>query len=115
MKILGRDPAVFFGLTAAIVQLISATATNSDSPTQGIVNAVIVALAGFLTAWKVSAEAGFAALAGLVKAVVALALAFGAHLNPELQSAIMVAVTALGAFFTRTQVTAPVTAEQASQ
>ena len=107
MRLFGREPAVVLGLVAALVQLLSATLFDWTVDQQGVINAVAVALAGFLTAWAVSAEAGFAALAGLVKAVIALALAFGLALSPDLQSSLMVVVSAIGAFWVRTQVVAP--------
>ena len=108
MKILGREPAVFFGLVAAVIQLLSVTLIHWDIDTQGVINAVVVALAGFLTAWAVSAEATFAALTGLLKASFALMLAFGLHVDPNLQTAVMVAVTAVGAFWVRAHVDAAI-------
>jgi hypothetical protein len=112
MTIFGREPAVILGLVAAVVQLVSATAFPLTPDQQGVINAVAVALAGVITAFAVSTDAGFAAVAGLVKAVIALALAFGLDLSPDLQSAIMVVVTAIGAFFVRTQVSAKVPARR---
>ena len=104
MKLFGREPAVIFGLIAALIQMLSVAVTHWDPATQGVINAVIVAVAGFLTAWKVSVDAGLAALTGLVQAVIALALAFGIHLSADWQSTIMVLVSAIGAFVVRTQV-----------
>lgn len=109
MKILGREPAVFFALVAAAIQLLSVTVTHWDPETQGVINAVVVALAGFLTAWKVATETAFAALAGLIKAVFALMLAFGLHVDSPTQTAVMVLVTAIGAWVVRSQADAPVT------
>lgn len=111
-KIFGREPAVVLGLVAALVQLLSATFMDWSVDQQGYINAAAVAVAGLITAWAVSEEALFAALSGVVKAVIALALAFGLALSPDLQSSIMVAVTAIGAFFVRTQVTASVAASE---
>lgn len=106
MRLLNREPAVILGLVAALVQLLSATLMDWTVDQQGIINGTAMAVVGFLTALSVSEDAAFAALAGLVKAVIALALAFGLALDPNLQSSIMVLVTALGAFWVRTQVVA---------
>jgi len=108
VKILGREPAVFFGLVAAVIQLLSVTVTHWDTDTQGVINAVVVAVCGFLTAWAVSAEATFAALTGLLKAAFALMLAFGLHVDAPTQTAVMVAVTAVGAFWVRSHVDAAI-------
>lgn len=110
MLIFGREPAVILGLVAAVVQLLSATLMDWSIEQQGYINAVAVALAGVLTAWAISEEAVFAALSGVVSAVIALMLAFGLALSPDLQSSIMVAVSAIGAFWVRTQVVAKVPA-----
>lgn len=103
-----RNPVGILGLVAALVQLLSATCMDWSTVQQGMINATAVALAGFISAGSVSRDAAFASLAGLVKAVIALALAFNLGLSPDLQSALMIAVTAIGAFFVRTQVTASV-------
>ena len=110
MLVFGREPAVVLGLFAACVQLLSATLMDWSVAQQGYINAVAVALAGVLTAWAVSEEAIIAALSGVAAAVVALALSFGLALSPDLQAAIAVMVTMLGAFWTRTQVVARVPA-----
>ena len=113
MKILGREPAVFFALIAAAIQLLSVTVTHWDPETQGVINAVVVALAGFFTALSLATEKAFAALAGLIKAVFALMLAFGLHVDAPTQTAVMVLVTAVGAFIVRQNADAPVTKEGA--
>jgi nicotinamide riboside transporter PnuC len=107
MLIFGREPAQVLALFAAIVQLGSATIFHLTSEQQGVLNAAAVAVVGLITAAAVSADKAAAALSGLVQAVLAAALAFGAHLTPELQSSIMVFVSAGVAFWLRTQVTAP--------
>jgi len=112
-KILGREPAVILGLVAAIVQLLSATLMNWSVEEQGYINAAAAAIAGLIVAWAVSQEAVFAALSGVVSALIALALAFGLALSPDLQSSLMVLVSAIGAYVVRTQVVAPVAASEA--
>lgn len=106
-RLFGREPAVILGLLTALTQLLSALFMDWTPEQQGVANVVAVSVAGFLTALAVSSEAALAALAGLVKAVIAAALAFNLGLDPSLQSAIMVFVTALGAFVVRALVVAP--------
>ncbi len=107
MRIL-REPAQILGLIAAIIQLGSATVLHLTIGQQGVLNAVAVALLGFITAALVSAEKAAAAASGLVQAAIACALAFGFALTPDTQSSVMVFVSAVTAFWLRTQVVAPV-------
>lgn len=107
MRILGREPAVFWGLVATLLQSV-ALLLPLTSEAQGAVNAATLALAGFLTAAMVSVDAALPALVGLLKAVFALLLAFGTSVPEPTQVGILAIVTALGAFFVRTNVTAKV-------
>lgn len=102
-----REPAQLLALVASVIQLLSATILPLSIEQQGLLNALAVAIAGFVTAALVSAEKAAPAVAGVVQAVLACALAFGAALSPELQSSVMAFVTAGVAFWLRTQVTAP--------
>lgn len=106
MKLFGRDPALFLGITASVLQLITLF-FHLSVEWQGAANGLIVAIVGFVLAAKVSEEAGAAALIGIGKAAIAVALAFGAHMAPELQASVMAILTTLVSFYTRTQVTAP--------
>lgn len=105
----GREPAVFWGLVATLLQAV-ALLLPINAVAQGAVNAATVALAGFLTAAMVSVDAALPALVGLLKAVFALLLAFGTHVPEPTQVGILAVVTALGAFFVRQQVTSKVDA-----
>jgi hypothetical protein len=105
--ILGREPAVLWGLVATLLQAI-ALLLPFNSGVQGAINAGTLALAGFLTAAMVSVDAALPALLGLLKAVFALVLAFGGNLSEPTQVGILAIVTALGAFFVRQNVTAKV-------
>jgi hypothetical protein len=106
----GREPAQWLGLISAAIALISSTAFEMTIQQQGVLNAVAVAIVGFVTAMAVSGEKAAPLVAGLVQAVLACALAFGLALSPELQGSI-VAFTAAGvAWYLRTQVVAPVAA-----
>lgn len=110
----GREPAQWLGLISATIALISSTAFEMSIAQQGVLNAVAVAIVGFVTAMAVSGEKAAPLVAGLVQAVLACALAFGLSLAPELQGSI-VAFTAAGvAFYLRTQVVAPVAASEAA-
>lgn len=105
--IFGREPAVFWGLVAVLIQSLALLLPIS-AQVQGAINAGSLALAGFLTAAMVSVDAALPALVGLLKAVFALVLAFGVHLPEPTQVGILAVVTALGAFFVRQQVVAKV-------
>lgn len=110
LKILGREPAVFWAMVATVLQALSLFLPLTESQ-QGLVNAVLVAAAGFATAAAVSVDATLPALTGLIKAVFAVVLGFGLNVPDTMQVAVMAVVTAVGAFFVRQQVDAPVTRE----
>lgn len=103
-----REPAQLLALVAAAIQLLSSTLIPLSAEQQGVLNALAVAVAGFVTAALVSGEKAAPAFAGVVQAVLACALAFGFALTPELQGSIMAFVTAGVGWFIRTQVVAPV-------
>lgn len=108
MKIFGRDPVVFSNLVAVFIALVSSFVFHWDSAVQGVVNAAALAVAAVVVWWKVSYEKGLAALVGASKALMALALAFGAHLTGEQQSTLLAFVAMAVAFWLRGQVSAPV-------
>lgn len=106
-QVYGREPAVFFAMLATLLQ--GATLFFNLAPdVQGYVNAVLLAGAGFATAATVSVEKALPALVGLIKAGFALVLALGIQLPDTTQVAVLTVVTALGAFFVRQNVVAPV-------
>jgi len=107
MTIFNREPAQWLGLIAAAVQLLSALFFPLTIEQQGTLNAVAVAVFGILTAMAVSGEKAAPLVGGLLQAILACALAFGAHFSPEMQSSAMAFVTTAIALFMRTQVTAP--------
>lgn len=110
MKVFGRDPAVFYALVASFIQFFSALILPLSTDQQGTLNAVVVLVTGAILAWKVSHEGGLAFLSGIAKALFALALAFGAHLSPEIQSSALVFINMAVAFWVRGQVSAPIDA-----
>jgi hypothetical protein len=106
--ILGREPAVFWAMVATLAQAVLLLIPGVDVEVQGAANAVILAVAGFLTAAWVSVDAALPALTGLIKAVFALILAFGVNLPESTQVGILAVVAGVFAFFERQNVTAKV-------
>lgn len=74
---------------------------------QGALNAVIVLVIGALSAWAVDGERAAPFMAGVVQAVLAVAVSFGAHLSASTQASIMAFVAAAIAVWLRSIVTAP--------
>jgi hypothetical protein len=107
MKIAGREPAVFFGMVASVLMAL-ALLLHLNTDVQSLVNAAILALSGLAAASFVSLDAALPALVGLLKAVFALIVGLGGHLPDNTQVAILAVVTAVAAFWVRTQVTAKV-------
>jgi hypothetical protein len=107
MTFLGRDPAVAWSMIGSVLMALVALLLPFDVELQGVANAVILAFAGFATAVMVQRDAALPALLGLLKAVFALLLALGMHLPDTTQVAILALVSAVAAFFVRTQVVAP--------
>lgn len=104
--LLGREPAQWLGLLSAAVALFSSLVLPLDVGQQGALIAVATAVFGIAGALAVSAEKAAPLVAGLVQSVIALALAFGLALPPEVQGSVMAFVAAGVAFYLRTQVTA---------
>lgn len=103
---LGREPAQWIGLLSAAVALFSAVVLPLSVEQQGALIAVATAAFGVLGAFAVSAEKAAPLVAGLVQSVLALALAFGAQLDPATQGSIMAFVAAIVGWYLRTQVVA---------
>jgi hypothetical protein len=114
VRILGREPAVFFSMAATVVMAGLLLFPISEE-VHGYVNAVVLALAGLLTAAFVSVDAAVPALTGLLKAVFALVLALGMDVPEATQVGILTLVTAVAAFFVRSQVVAKVAPQPAAQ
>ena len=110
-RVFGREPAFWLSFVAAAVALFSATVFELSVDQQGVLNAVTAAVFGVLTAWSVSAEKAVPAIVGLFKAAIAVALAFGLSLAPEVQSTALVFVEILlTGLLVRPNVSAPVSA-----
>lgn len=110
MRIFGREPALWLALVAAMIQLFSAFIWELSAEQQGVLGMVAVAVIGVLTAWSVARDKLAPAILGLVQAVLAAALAFGAELSSQDQATLMTFVAAVVGMFVRTQVTAKVAA-----
>jgi hypothetical protein len=101
-----REPALWLGLVAASVQMISAFVIPLDERQQALLNAFAAAAAGLITAFLVAEEHLAPALLGFVQAGLALGAGFGLALSPERQSVVMAFMAAAVAMFVRTQVVA---------
>jgi hypothetical protein len=111
-KILGREPAVFFGLIAStLLVLIQFVPRILPDPVginlTGALNGVVLAGAGLATAAYVDSEKVLPALTGLVTAVFAAFLAYGTPVPESTQTAILAAVAPIVAFFVRGKVWPP--------
>jgi len=95
-------------LAAGIIQVASAFFLHWTDEQQGIVNAAVGLLVGFVTAAMVRLDKAIPLIGGLVQAVFAVGLAFGWELDPVAQSAVMALVSAVIGAYSRTQVTARV-------
>lgn len=104
LTVFGREPALWLGMIAAAIQLLSSLWLPLTTGQQGVLNALAVAVFGAIAAFAVSRDQGVPALLGVLKAVIAVGLAFGLHWSPELQGEVMAFATALSAMWTRTQV-----------
>lgn len=108
MTIFGREPALFAKLSAAVIMLASVFFTHWSPGTQALVDAAVLAVAGFVVAWKVVGEKALAMLSGVAGAILAVAMDFGFHLSADQQGGIMSAIAVGVAFWLRGQVSAPI-------
>ncbi|MEJ2886142.1 hypothetical protein [Actinomycetospora aeridis] len=93
---------------APLLLILSSLGLHLTEGQQGALNAAIVAVAGFITAAGLSQEKAAAAVAGVAQALIAVALAFGWQLAPDVQGAVMTLVTVGVGLWLRTQVVAKV-------
>lgn len=109
-KVFGRDPIVWTTAIAAAVQFVCAFLIHVTPEQEGVIAGVALAVFGLIGAAALHDGTWAAALIALVKAGIAVGLAFGLHWAPEQQATIMFAVQAVLALVVRNQVVAPVTA-----
>jgi nicotinamide riboside transporter PnuC len=105
----GREPVQYIQLLSGVAILL-APILHWNADQTGALIAAVTALGGLLTAWAVSAEKAAPFVAGLIKAMLAVGLAFRLRLEPETVSGLMVFAEAAVAFWLRTQVVARVPA-----
>lgn len=107
--ILGREVAYWLALASGIIAFVSAAVTPLTTDQQGVLNAAVAAAFGLITAGLLAGEKSVAAIVGLFKALIAVGLAFGLALSPEVQSTAMVVIElALTGALVRPNVQAPV-------
>jgi hypothetical protein len=112
---LSRDPAFYMTIFATLVRLLAAFVFDFSADQQTWLDAGAAAVAGLIVAVWVKRDGQIAALTGLVSALLAIAVGFGAHISAEGQAAIMSFVGALAAAFVRTQVVAQTSADGVKQ
>lgn len=110
-RIFGREPAYWLALASGLIALISSAIFPLTTDQQGWLNASVAALLGVVTAWTLKGEGLVAALVGFFKALIAVGLAFGLSLSPEIQGSAMIVVElVLTGVLVRPNVLAPVPA-----
>lgn len=103
MKLFGREPAAWVGLIeAGLALLVALSIVNVTNEQTALIMAAVVAVFGVVTAY-LTKDTMLGVLVGLTKAVIALAVGFGANLSPELTATIIAFVTVFIGFFQRTQ------------
>jgi hypothetical protein len=102
-KILGREPAVFWSLVAAVL-LALLQLVPMPTEVNGALNGLVLAGAGVATAVMVAADKALPALVGLVQAVFAVFLAFGTPVPETTQTGILALLASVAGFFVRSQV-----------
>lgn len=110
MKIFGREPAAWAALASIVLQVIGAFVADFDATTQAWVNGVVIAVLGLIVAFMVH-DGVIAAIAGLVQAVMTLAVGLGLDWSAPKQALVLSLVTAVAQFAVRQTVVAPVSRE----
>lgn len=90
--IFGRDAAFWLSLTSAAVAFFSSVVVPLSIEQQGVLNAGVAAVLGLAGIGFLKAEQSVAAVVTVFKALIAVGLAFGWSLAPEVQSSTMVLV-----------------------
>lgn len=103
-----REPALLLTLVATAIRLVSAYFIALTPDQQAWLNAGATAVCSAVVAIWVKREGQVPAILGVIQALLALAVGFGWHLDAEQQAIIMSFVGTVAAFYTRTQVVAPI-------
>lgn len=109
VKILNREPALWAGLASAAIYMIGAFVIHMTADQESVLIAATAAVLGVIVA-VMTHDGASAAILGLVKALLAVALGFGLHLSADNQAVILSFAAAVVAMFVRTQASAPVAA-----
>jgi hypothetical protein len=107
IKILGREPAMWSMLLGSAIAFFSAYVLHLSTDQSGAVNGVVSVVLGVIVA-AMTHDGLSAALLGIVKAALIVALAWHVNVSADNQAIIYTFASALVAMFVRTQVTAPV-------
>jgi len=104
-----RNAVVLTALLAAAIQLVSSFVVHLTPDQQAGFNAVVTAALGLVAMIGVyGADKLVPAVVGFAKAAVALGLAYGLHLDPVAQGAILAFVEAGAALLMQSQLTSAV-------
>lgn len=115
MKILGREPVYVLAFIAIVLKLGAAYGIGVTDEQQGAIMAVLSLVVAVVTAIVLKTGAAAASIVNLAQGALALFLAFGLHLDAELQALWMLAVEGAVALVLRREVTAPVPALKLEQ
>ncbi len=108
MKIFGREPVYVLAFISIVLKLSAAYGLDVSDVQQGAIMAVLSLIVAVVTAFVVKTGAAAAAIVNLAQGLLALFMAFGLHLDAELQALWMLAVEGAVALVLRKEVTAPV-------
>lgn len=109
IKILGREPAAVLAFVAAMVKLVSAFWWHASAHDQALVNTLAACVLAVGIA-VMAHDSGGPALVSLAQAALAAAVGFGLHWDAGRQATVLTVITLAVAMWTRTQVTAKVSA-----
>lgn len=105
----GRDPAILVSMiNAGILSLIAVFVTNNA--VAGGVGAVVTAISAAIIAFAVRQDGQLAAIVGIGRTIIALAVLLGVQWDPAYQVILLAAVEAVAGILVRDRVEAPVSA-----
>lgn len=109
-KIFGRDPVLIASFIEALILFLTTTVLDWSPDQIAGVNAVVTAALSVYVAWGLQpGDAVAGVVQQLVKAVISLAILFGAHITANQTGSILLVVSALAGLLLRHQVSAVVT------
>lgn len=110
MRIFGREPAVILAFIAVALKLLAGFGVDVSAEQQTLINAVLAALVGVISAAVLKNGALYAAILGLAQAAMALFVGFGLDWTAEKQALVMSVVAGALAIWERERVQPPVPA-----